>query len=58
MQVSQEAGQVFWYSHPLKNFPLFAMILTVKGFSAVNEAEVDIFLELSCLFYDPMDVAI
>jgi len=34
------------------------MIHTVKGFSAVSEAEVDIFLELSCLFYDPMDVAI
>ena len=58
MQVSQETGQVFWYSHLLKNFPLFAMIHTVKGFSAVNEAEVDIFLELSCHFYDPMDVAI
>ena len=58
MQVSQETGQVFWYSHFLKNFPPFAMIHPVKGFSAVNEAEVDIFLELSCLFYDPMDVAI
>ena len=58
MQVSQETRQVFWYSHLLKNFPLFAMIHTVKGFSAVNEAEVDIFLELSCHFYDPMDVAI
>ena len=58
MQVSQETLQVFWYSHLLKNFPPFAMIHTVKGFSAVSEAEVDIFLELSCLFYDPMDVAI
>ena len=56
IQVSQEAGQVVWYSHLLKNFPPFAMIHTVKGFSVVNEAEVDNFQELSCLFYDPMDV--
>ena len=45
-----------WYSHRLKNFPQCVVIHTVKGFSVVNEAEVDIFLELSCLFYDPMDV--
>ena len=44
------------YSHPIKNFPQFVVIHTVKGFSIVNEAEVDAFLESSCFFYDPMDV--
>ena len=42
------------YSHLLKNFPEFAVIHTVKGFGVVNK-EVDVFLELSCFFYDPMD---
>ena len=45
-----------WYSHLLKNFPQFIVIHTVKGFGIVNEAEVDVFLELSCFFDDPMDV--
>ena len=45
-----------WYSHRLKNFPQFFVIYTVKGFSIVNEAEVDVFLELSCFFDDPTDV--
>ena len=45
-----------WYSHLLKNFPQFVVILTVKGFGIVNKAEVDIFLELSCFFDDPTDV--
>ena len=45
-----------WYSHPLKNFPQLVMIHTVKDFGIVNEAEVDVFLEFSCFFYDPMDV--
>ena len=45
-----------WYSHLLKNFPQFIVIRTAKGFSVVNKAEVDVFLELSCFFYDPMDV--
>ena len=44
------------YSHLLKNFPQFVVIHTVKGFSVVNEAEVDVFLEFSCFFYDPRDV--
>ena len=48
-------GKVFYYSHLIKNFPQFVMIHTVKGFSIVNEA-VDVFLEISCLFYDPTDV--
>ena len=45
-----------WYYYLLKNFPQFAVIHTVKGFSIVNEAEVDDFLKLSCFFYDPTDV--
>ena len=56
IQISQEAGQVVWYSHLFQNFPQFAAIHTIKGFVVVNEAEVDIFLELSCFFDDPMDV--
>ena len=43
-------------SHLLKNFPQFVMLHTVKGFSIVNETEVDVFLEFSCFFYDPTDV--
>ena len=54
--LSQEAGKVVWYSHLFKNFPQFVVIYRVKGFSIVNEAEVDIFLEFSCFFYDPADV--
>jgi len=46
---------VVGYSHLLKNFPQFVVIHTVKGFGVVNEAEVDVFLELSCFFYDPAD---
>ena len=45
-----------WYFHLLKNFPQFVVIHTVKGFSVVNEAEVDAFLELSCFLYDLADV--
>ena len=45
-----------WYSHLLKNFPQFVVIHTVKGFGIVNKAELDVFLELSCFFYDPADV--
>ena len=44
-----------WYSHLFQNFPQFVVIHTVKGFGVANEAKVDIFLELSCFFYDPMD---
>ena len=45
-----------WYSHLFKNVPQFVVIHTVKGFGVVNEAEVDVFLEFSCHFYDPVDV--
>ena len=44
------------YSHLLKNFPQFVVIHTVKGFGIVNKSEIDVFLELSCFFDDPMDV--
>ena len=55
MQISQQAGQVVWYSHLLKNFAQFVVIHPVKGFGIVNKAEVDVFLELSCFFSDPVD---
>ena len=55
IQISLEVGQVVWYSHLLKNFPVF-VIYTVKGFGIVNKAEIDVFLEFSCFFYDSMDV--
>ena len=45
-----------WYSHLLKNVPQFVVIHTIKGFSVVNKAEIDVFLELSCIFDDPADV--
>ena len=57
IQISQEAGHVVWYSHLLKNFPQFIVIHTVKSFGIVNKAEIDVFLELSCFFNDPVDVA-
>ena len=55
-QISQEAGQVVWYLHIFKNFPQFAVIYTAKAFDVVNKAEIDVFLELSCFFYDLMGV--
>ena len=45
-----------WYSHLFQNFPQFIVIHTVQGFGIVNKAEIDVFLELSCFFDDPMDV--
>ena len=56
MQISQEAGQVVWYSHLFQNFPQFVVIHTVKGFGIVNKAEVDVFLKLSSFSHDPEDV--
>ena len=47
---------MFWYAHLFQNFPQFIVIRTVKGFGIVNKAEIDIFLELSCFFDDPVDV--
>ena len=45
-----------WYFHPLKSFPQFALIYTGKGFGVASKAQVDVFLELSCFFYDSVDV--
>ena len=45
-----------WYSHLFQNFPQFVVIHTVKDFGIVNEAELDVFLEFSCFFYDPRNV--
>ena len=56
IQISQEAGQVVWYSHLFQNFLQFIVIHTVKGFGIVNKAEIDVFLELSCFLHDPADV--
>ena len=56
IQISQEAGQVVWYSHLFQNFPQFIVIHIVKSFRVVNKVEVDVFLELSCFSDDPMDV--
>ena len=56
IQISQEAGQVVWYSHLFKNFPQFIVIHTVKGFGLVHKAEIDVFLELSCFYNDPANV--
>ena len=47
---------MIWYSHLFQNFPQFIVIHTVKGFGIVNEAEIDVFLELSWFFDDPEDV--
>ena len=45
-----------WYSHLLKNFPQFVMIYAVKRFGVINKAEVDVFLEFSWFFDDPVAV--
>ena len=56
LQVSQEADQVVWYSHLFQNFPQFIVIHTDKDFDVINKAEIDVFLEFSCFFDDPVDV--
>ena len=56
MEISQEASKVVWYSHLFKNFLQFVVIHTVQGSGIVNKAEVGVFLEFSCFFYDPVDV--
>ena len=55
IQISQEAGQVVWYSHLFQNFPQFVVIHMVKGFGIINKAEIDV-LRNSCFFDDPADV--
>ena len=54
--VSQEAGQVVWYSYLFLNFPQVIVIHTVKGFGKVNKAEIDVILEFYCFSNDPADV--
>ena len=56
IQISQEAGQVVWYSHLLKNFPQLVVIHTVEGFGIVNKAEIDVFLEFCWFFYDLTEI--
>ena len=56
IQISQEAGQVVWYSHLLKKFSQFVVIHIVQGCGIVNKAEVVVFLELFCFFDEPTDV--
>ena len=55
IQVSQERDKVVWYSDLFKNFPQFAVIHTVKGFSIIKAA--DVFLEFPCFLYDPTNVS-
>ena len=52
----QETGKEIWYLNFLKNFPQLVVVHTLKGFSIVSEADVDVFLEFPCFLYDPMDV--
>ena len=56
IQISQEAGQVVWYSHLYKNFSQFVVIHIVKGLGIVNKIEVGVSLEFSHFFDDPMFV--
>ena len=56
IQIPKETGKVVWYSHLFQNFPQFIVIYTVNNFGIINKAEVDVFLELSCFFFDPPDV--
>ena len=56
IQISQEAGWVVWYSHLFQNSPQLIVMHTVEGFGIVNKAEIDVFLELSCFFYNLADV--
>ena len=56
IQVSQETDKTVWYSHLSKSFSQFFMIPTVKGFSIVNETEIDVFLKFPCFLYNPANV--
>ena len=58
LQISQKAGYVVCYSHLFNNLSQVVVIHTVKCFGVDNKAEVDVFLELSCFFNDPADVAV
>jgi len=56
IQVYQETGKVVSYLHLFKNFPQFVVIHTGKGFSVINETEVDVFLEFPCFLCDPTNI--
>ena len=56
IQVSQKTGRVACFSYLFKNFPQFIVIHTVKGFSIVSEAEIDVSLEFPCFLHNPMNV--
>ena len=56
IQISQEAGQVVWYSYLFQNFPQFIVIHTVKGLGIVTKAENNVFLEFFCFFHDPANI--
>ena len=56
IQIFQEAGQAFWYSHLFQNFPQFVVNHIAKGLDIANKAEVDVFLELPCFLHDPTNV--
>ena len=56
IQISQEEGEVVWYSHLSKNFPKFVVMNRIKGFSIVNKGEVDFLWNSHAFFDDPMDV--
>ena len=47
---------MIWYSHHFQNLPQFIVTHTVKGFGIADKAEIDVFLELFSLFFDPADV--
>ena len=56
IHVSQEAGQVVWYSHLFQNFPQFIEIHTVEGFGIVYKAEIDVFWNSLACLDDPVDI--
>ena len=56
IHIFQDASQMIWYSHLFQNVPQFFVFHRVKGFGIVNKAKVEVFLELSCFFDDPVDV--
>ena len=56
IQISYETGKMIWYSHLSKSFPQLVIIHTVKGFSIINETEIDVLLKFPCLLNNPMNV--
>ena len=56
IQVSQETNKVVRYSHLFKSCPQSVVIHTIKDFSVVKEAEIDVFLELFCFLHDLRNV--